>query len=223
MNKCARNLFFWVLKSTFSSSFLSIFWIGLGIGIGVGVGYGSIGRAQVNVTPPVSKPADESLKKTIFVEYHSWFENLTLTPTTGARSGVKAIYYGFAANYDLTKYRPSWGWGAQFGLGQGYAVGDGDTSTYLQKRVPWTYFRGGGRLFKRLNGRTDLGVNLLIMRNNISWPPSEGTVSPGPNPFFSLFIEARWRMSRQWEMIQALGNSTNDAGANLRFGFGYTM
>jgi hypothetical protein len=189
----------------------------------LGFGLCSTGWSQVNVSPKGGNPQEISLKKTILVDYHSWFENLTFNPTTGTRSGVKAIYYGFSANYDLTQYLTTWGWGTQLGIGQGYAVGDGDTNSYLQKRVSWNYLRGGGRIFKRLNGRTDLGLNLLIMYNKISWPQSDGTVSPGPNPFFSLFIEARWRMTRQWEMIQALGNSTNDAGANLRFGFGYTL
>lgn len=168
-------------------------------------------------------PKSEKMKRTVSFDYHSWFENLNFNPTTGSQSGIKSVYYGFALVYDVTKYLNDWGWGAQVGFGQGLAVGDGDAGTYIQKRVAWNYLRGGGRIFKRLNGRTDLGLTLLALRENISWPANGGIVIPGPNPFFSLFIEARWRMTRQWELIQAIGNSTNNAGASLRLGFGYTF
>ena len=170
-----------------------------------------------------SSPLNIPIKKTLVLDYHSWFENLNFLESAGAVSNVVSVLYGFSLNYDITKYYEKWGLGGHLGYGQGYAVGDGETSTYLQKRVPWNYLRFGGRVFSRLNGRTDMGLSLLMMKKSMSWPESGGTVQPGPTPAFSLFLEIRWRMTKQWEMIQALGNSTKNAGANLRFGFGYTF
>lgn len=188
----------------------------------------SLPRSTLPVQPRINaKPP--GLKKTVILEYHSWFENLSFSPADGsAKKNVETIYYGFAAVYDTTKYYPDWGWGANGGLGQGYAVATGESTAgqgpvYSQRRVSWTYLRLGGRVFRRLNGRMDLGLNMLATRSSISFPSVNGSVAVGPNPFFSLFLEMRWRISRKWELVQAIGNSTNNAGANMRIGFGNTF
>ena len=173
---------------------------------------------------PSAHVAKTGLKKTLMFEYHTWFENLVFSPTGGgAVKNVETVYYGFAFMYDATKYYTDWGWGGNAGLGQGFAVATGESSSYSQRRLPWTYLRAGGRIFRRMNGRMDLGLNLLVTKNSISFPSTGGLITPGPNPFFSMFLELRWRMNRQWEIIQALGNSTNNAGANMRIGVGNTF
>lgn len=192
---------------------------------------GSFAGAQTAKTPVnksqgavKNQPAPKSAwKHTLLMDYHSWFENLTYRNSSNQEYGLEAVYYGFALSWDMTQYHKEWGWGVQGGLGQGYAVGEGEQNTYREKRVKWTYLRGGGRVFKRLNGRMDLGLALLALNQSLSWPGSSGQVVKGPNPFISLFLEMRWRFNRQWEMVQAMGNSTKNAGANMRIGFGYTF
>lgn len=162
-------------------------------------------------------------KKTLLMDYHSWFENLNYTPSGSVQMELKTVNYGFGVAYDISRYLTDWGWGLQGGLGQGFAVGKAGSSSYLQKRVSWTYLRAAGRVFTRLNKRFDLGLSLMMMSRNISWPQAGGVVEAGPNPFFSLSVEMRWRLTREWEIVQALGNSTKNAGASLRVGAGYTF
>lgn len=166
--------------------------------------------------------SEGGFKKSVVLDYHSWFENLKYTPNGGSQVELKTVSYGFAVSYDVTQYYARWGWGLEGGAGQGYGVGQ-SSSSYLQKRVPWTYWRAGARVFSRINNRMDIGIHPIVWRRSISWPAGGGSVEAGPNMLLSLFLEFRWRLSREWELVQALGTSTNNVGANLRLGAGYSF
>lgn len=170
-----------------------------------------------------SKPRSPNFKHSLFMEYHSWFENLTYRPNSGGETDVKTLNYGFAVLWDVTQYLKSWGWGMQAGLGQGYGFGESDSVGYTANRIPWTYLRAGGRVFIRLNPRLDLGASLVGWSRKASWPEDSGKLLPGPNPFFSFAADLRWRLSRRWEILQSLGNTSKNSGSSLRFGLGYTF
>lgn len=158
------------------------------------------------------------------VDYNSWFENILVKNSTSSYE-TQAMLYGIGVSVELNQYFPTWGWGVSGGILQGFAVvGDSSSSTnYYARRVTLNSLRGTGRLIYRVNPRLDLGLGLAILSKTQSWPTDKGfTVDSNSLLVFGYFLDSRWRVDKNWELLQAIGTYSKSSSAAWRLGASYT-
>lgn len=165
-------------------------------------------------------------KKTVILEYTSWFETLKLKGP-GLSMEVATLFYGTGLLYDFTSYQNGWGYGGNVGIAQGFA-GAGNslsTGTYSQTRVQWQALRAGGRIFKLYGNRVELGASTALFYKSISWPVNSLGNAPvnSTNPTAGFFLESRWRLSKRWELEQAAGGFNISSSMAWRLGVGYSL
>jgi len=181
----------------------------------------SSSRANTSKTSTKSKT-----KMAVGLDYNSWFEILKLKDSSGTSSDMKAQYYGIGINYDHTVYEKTWGYGFLGGYAQGYGLAGQSSSsgTYYEKRVPWTAYRVGARIFTRMNTRLDMGLALLTQFRKTSWKTENGfEPSTVANPLSGFFIETRWRLNYKLELVQSFGQYSKDSSMVWRIGMNYTL
>ncbi|WP_413290795.1 hypothetical protein [Bdellovibrio sp. HCB337] len=163
----------------------------------------------------------------ITVDYDSWFEELTVTNTSGGMQSSQALYYGFGLGLEKNWYHGSWGWGLGGGVLGGSAVG-GDKSgslTYFQARVPWYAARFTPRVFYRWTGRTDLGLDISTFYKQSKWNTLNDTVTvtSGSEMITGAFLDLRVRFNPKLEMIQSFGTVYKNESIYWRLGLAYRL
>lgn len=182
-------------------------------------------QAQNPPKPQIAakKPSTAS-RKSVVVDYNSWFETIRIKgPTTYE---TKALLYGLGASYEYALFHSSWGWASSLGIIQGSAVaGDvSETSSYYARRVPLNIFRFGGRLFQRVNPRFDLGVTTSVLFTLTPWPIDRNfSVEASNGLMIGGFVEGRWRLDRQWELLQSFGTYSRGPSLAWRLGASYSF
>lgn len=160
------------------------------------------------------------------VDYTTWYETLKLT-SVATKSLVEGTshYFGISFNYDLTVYRERWGYAVNVGAITGNAqAGTKDSGDYYERRVVWTGFRGGGRLFWRANNRIDLGLGFLAQSKSTKWPEEENfIVVPQANPHYFYYLDTRWRLNYRYELVQSFGTHLRSYALAWMLGLTYTL
>ncbi len=171
---------------------------------------------------PVVKANRFATRHGIALDYNSWFENIKITGGTPFQT--KALLYGIGLTYEYNKLRSSWGWGVGAGWVHGFAVsGDAtDTTTYYSKRVPLEIARFNSRIFLRINPRFDAGILACALYTITNWPTSNGfNVDKAGSLMMGGFLDTRWRLDGQWEIIQAFGTYNTGPSLAWRMGTSY--
>lgn len=171
---------------------------------------------------PTEKSNRFAVRQGIAVDYNSWFENLRITGVTPFQT--KALLYGIGVAYEYNKLKTNWGWGVGAGLIYGFGVsGDAsDTTTYYSKRVPLQIARLNSRIFRRINARFDAGILACALYTITNWPISNGlSVEKAGNLTMGAFLDTRWRLDGQWEVIQAFGTYNTGPSLAWRLGTSY--
>lgn len=160
------------------------------------------------------------------VDYTTWYETMKLTnlATKGLVEG-NTHYFGLSFNYDYTVYRERWGFAVNVGAVTGNAqAGTKDAGDYYERRVVWTGFRGGGRLFWRANNRIDLGLAFLAQSKSTKWPEEENfVVVPQANPQYFYYLDTRWRLNYRYELVQSFGTHLRSYALAWMLGITYTL
>lgn len=159
------------------------------------------------------------------LDYNSWFETIRIKGG-GTPYDTKALLYGTGLSFEYATYFPDWGWSAQLGIIQGFAVaGDvSDATSYYARRVQLNILRGGGRYFKRINPRFDLGIASHLLITTKSYPPLNGLEVEAPNGLMiGGFIDSRWRLDEKWELLQSMGTYSRGPSLAWRLGTSYTF
>ncbi len=160
------------------------------------------------------------------VDYTTWYETMKLTnlTTKGLVEG-NTHYFGISFNYDYTVYRERWGFAVNVGAATGNAqAGTKDAGDYYERRVVWTGFRGGGRLFWRANNRIDLGLGFLAQSKSTKWPVEENfIVVPQANPHYFYYLDTRWRLNYRYELVQSFGTHLRSYALAWMLGLTYTL
>lgn len=134
-------------------------------------------------------------------------------------------YFGISFNYDFTVYRERWGYAFNVGAITGNAqAGTKDSGDYYERRVVWTGFRGGGRLFWRANNRIDLGLGFLAQSKSTKWPEEENfIVMSQANPHYFYYLDTRWRLNYRYELVQSFGTHLRSYALAWMLGLTYTL
>lgn len=160
------------------------------------------------------------------VDYTTWYETMKLTHVA-SRSLVEGTshYFGVSFNYDFTVYRENWGYALTAGAVTGNAqAGTKDSGDYYERRIVWTGFRGGGRIFWRANNRIDLGLGFLAQSKSTKWPEEENyVVVPQANPHYFYYIDTRWRLNYRYELVQSFGTHLRSYALAWMLGITYTL
>lgn len=160
------------------------------------------------------------------VDYTTWYETMKLTnlATKGLVEG-NSHYFGISFNYDFTVYRERWGYALNVGAVTGNAqAGTKDSGDYYERRIVWTGFRGGGRLFWRANNRIDLGLGFLAQSKSTKWPEEENyVVVPQANPHYFYYLDTRWRLNYRYEIVQSFGTHLRSYALAWMLGLTYTL
>ncbi len=160
------------------------------------------------------------------VDYTTWYETMKLTnlATKGLVEG-NTHYFGISFNYDFTVYRERWGYALNVGAVTGNAqAGTKDSGDYYERRIVWTGFRGGGRLFWRANNRIDLGLGFLAQSKSTKWPEEENyVVVPQTNPHYFYYLDTRWRLNYRYELVQSFGTHLRSYALAWMLGLTYTL
>lgn len=160
------------------------------------------------------------------VDYTTWYETLKLTSvaTKSLMEGT-SHYFGVSFNYDFTVYRERWGYAFNVGAITGNAqAGTKDSGDYYERRIAWTGFRGGGRLFWRANNRIDLGFGFLAQSKSTKWPEEENfIVVPQANPHYFYYLDTRWRLNYRYELVQSFGTHLRSYALAWMLGLTYTL
>ncbi len=160
------------------------------------------------------------------LDYTTWYETLRMN----ARSNKSLIeanthYFGVAFSYDFTVYREKYGYAVSVGGVTGNAqAGTKDSGEYYERRIVWTGYRGGARLFFRANNRIDLGLGFLAQTKSTKWPEEEAyTVLPQSNPQYFYYLDTRWRLNYRYELVQAFGTHLRSYALAWMLGINYTL
>lgn len=160
------------------------------------------------------------------VDYTTWYETMKLTnlATKGLVEG-NSHYFGVSFNYDFTVYLERWGYALNVGAVTGNAqAGTKDSGDYYKRRIVWTGFRGGGRLFWRANNRIDLGLGFLAQSKSTKWPEEENyVVVPQANPHYFYYLDTRWRLNYRYELVQSFGTHLRSYALAWMLGLTYTL
>ncbi|MBL7545375.1 MAG: hypothetical protein JNL11_16265 [Bdellovibrionaceae bacterium] len=160
------------------------------------------------------------------VDYTTWYETLKIrSRSTTAMMEGNSHYFGVAFNYDFTYYRENWGAAISVGGVTGNAqAGTKDSGDYYERRIVWTGFRGGGRLFYRANNRIELGLGFMAQSKNTKWPEEENfSIIPQANPHYFYYLDTRWRINYRYEIIQSFGTHLRSYALAWLLGVSYTL
>jgi hypothetical protein len=160
------------------------------------------------------------------VDYTTWYETMKLTNlATKALVEGTSHYFGVSFNYDFTVYRERWGYALNVGAVTGNAqAGTKDSGDYYERRIVWTGFRGGARLFWRANNRIDLGLGFLAQSKSTKWPEEENyVVVPQANPHYFYYLDTRWRLNYRYELVQSFGTHLRSYALAWMLGLTYTL
>lgn len=184
----------------------------------------------VNKKTKIASPAEERPKfknrHALTVDYGTWFETLRIKNTsTNTYSEAVGHYFGVGISYDFTIYREKYGYAFTGGYLSGSAqTGSEGGTAYYERRVPWSGFRGGARLFYRANNRIDLALGFLAQSKSTNWPiETSYSVDSQANPQYFYFVDTRWRLNYRTELIQAFGTHARSQALVWRFGINYTL
>lgn len=173
-----------------------------------------------------AKPVRYKNRHGLAVDYTTWYETLKLTnvPTKQLVEGT-SHYFGISFNYDFTVYRERWGYALTAGAVTGNAqAGTKDAGSYYERRVVWTGFRAGGRLFWRANNRIDLGLGFLAQHKSTKWPDEDNyIVVPQVNPHYFYYLDTRWRLNYRYELVQSFGTHLRSYALAWMLGLTYTL
>lgn len=162
----------------------------------------------------------------VAVDYTTWYETMKLkNKTSNSITEANSHYFGVSLNYDFTVYREKYGFAVNLGSVTGNAqAGTKDSGDYYERRIVWTGFRAGGRLFFRANNRIDLGLGFLAQSKSTKWPEEETyTVLPQSNPQYFYYLDTRWRLNYRYEIVQALGAHLRSYALAWMLGINYTI
>ncbi len=160
------------------------------------------------------------------VDYSTWYETMKLkSKASTALTEATSHYFGVAFNYDYTVYREKYGFAVTLGGVTGNAqAGTKDSGDYYERRIVWTGFRGGGRLFFRANNRIDLGLGFLAQSKSTKWPEEDVfSVLPQANPQYFYYLDTRWRLNYRYEIVQAFGTHLRSYALAWLLGITYTL
>jgi hypothetical protein len=160
------------------------------------------------------------------VDYSTWYETLKIkNKATNALGEGNSHYFGIAFNYDFTVYREKYGYAITVGGVTGNAQsGTKDSGDYYERRIVWTGFRGGGRLFFRANNRVDLGLGFMAQTKSTNWPEEDAyVVVPQANPQYFYYIDTRWRLNYRYEIVQSFGAHLRSYALSWLLGVTYTL
>jgi len=160
------------------------------------------------------------------VDYTTWYETLKLTNLANKNlTEGNSHYFGVSFNYDFTVYRERWGFALNVGAITGNAqAGTKDSGDYYERRIVWTGFRGGGRLFWRANNRIDLGLGFLAQSKSTKWPEEENyVVISQANPHYFYYLDTRWRLNYRYELVQSFGTHLRSYALAWMLGLTYTL
>lgn len=160
------------------------------------------------------------------VDYTTWYETMKLSQlSTKSLVEANTHYFGISFNYDFTVYRENWGYAFTLGAITGNAqAGTKDAGDYYERRVVWTGFRGGGRLFWRANNRIDLGMGFVAQSKSTKWPEETNfIVVPQPNPHYFYYLDTRWRLNYRYELVQSFGTHLRSYALAWMLGLTYTL
>lgn len=164
------------------------------------------------------------VRKGILLDYNSWNENVILE-SNNTKTTQKALAYGTGISFDWSETKARTGYGFNLGLISSFAV-TGQSSTtdgYFVKRNSFLAFRTSLRYFQRINPRFELGLAPYILFNQLKWQSTESyNAKASSNIVFGFFLDNRYRLNRNWELIQALGlTNVKNSSVTWRVGGGY--
>lgn len=160
------------------------------------------------------------------IDYSTWYEMFKMTEMTSRKlTESNSHYFGVAFSYDYTIYREKYGFAFSLGGVTGNAqAGTKDSGDYYERRVPWTGYRGGGRLFFRASNRIDLGFGFVAQSKTTAWPQSNTfSIIPQPNPQYFYYLDSRWRLNYRYELIQSFGAHLRSYALAWMLGISYTL
>lgn len=172
------------------------------------------------------KPVRFKNRHGLSVDYTTWYETLKFTnvATKGLVEG-NSHYFGISFNYDFTVYRENWGYAFNVGAITGNAqAGTKDSGDYYERRIVWTGFRAGGRMFWRANNRIDLGLGFLAQSKSTKWPVEDNyIVMSQANPHYFYYLDTRWRLNYRYELVQSFGTHLRSYALAWMLGLTYTL
>ncbi len=160
------------------------------------------------------------------IDYSTWYEMMKLTEMTSRKlTEANTHYFGVSFGYDYTVYREKWGYAFTAGFITGNAqAGTKDSGDYFERRIPWTGYRGGGRLFTRASNRIDIGMGFIAQSKMTKWPLSDTyTIIPQSNPQYFYYLDTRWRLNYKYELIQSFGAHLRSYSMAWMLGISYTL
>lgn len=160
------------------------------------------------------------------LDYTTWYESMKMTArSTKTLLESNSHYFGVAFSYDYTVYREKFGYAFSVGGVTGNAqAGTKDSGDYYERRIVWTGYRAGGRLFFRANNRIDLGLGFLAQTKTTQWPNEEAfTVLPQSNPQYFYYLDTRWRLNYRYELVQGFGTHLRSYALAWMLGINYTL
>lgn len=160
------------------------------------------------------------------IDYSTWYEMMKLTEMTSRKlTEANTHYFGVSFGYDYTVYREKWGYAFTAGFITGNAqAGTKDSGDYFERRIPWTGYRGGGRLFARASNRIDIGMGFIAQSKTAKWPLSDTyTIIPQANPQYFYYLDTRWRLNYKYELIQSFGAHLRSYSMAWMLGISYTL
>lgn len=144
----------------------------------------------------------------LLIDYSTWYEVMKVkSKENNSLMEANTHYFGVGISYDYTYYRENYGLAFTIGYVTGNAqAGTKDSGDYYEKRVPWSGYRGGGRLFYRANNRIDLGFGFLAQTKQTKWPEGDAfTAVAQANPQYFYYLDTRWRLNYRLELVQSFG------------------
>lgn len=162
-------------------------------------------------------------KSDISISFLNFQEDLISPTQTSFHTAAQL--YGFSLSYNKRAFRSHWAYSFGAGFNQGYAVaGTKGSSTYYEKRVPWTAFHAQVGGYRRLSAFFEMGPLFMFQYKTVSWPASGTTeVQSPPNPSTGIFLEFRQRLGTKYDLFQNMGILGESRSAAWNMGFSFNL
>jgi len=169
-----------------------------------------------------AKLAKVTEKKDILFGYQSMYQDFH---AGGPTYQDEAIISGFQLAYEHSYvYKVHWMLGYDVGAMLGTGTAGNSGAPYPATQASYSGLLAGIRALYRVHAFFDVGTRLGMTYKNLSFPTQSGLVADlGPNPNFNAYLEIRFHIGTEYDLVQSIGVEGTSKRTSWNIGWAYNL